>query len=80
MGKWEFYDNDEEVDSSDEKEPSFSMYDFKKWLGNQKIPSFRESVEPTEQDKNALKEKFKQRVKDRVQRNIDRKLKERKKK
>lgn len=86
MGKWEFYDDFDEVEG-DDQEPSFSLYDFKKWLdknpGN--LASFSESVEQKKQensaiDKDALKEEFKQRIKDKVQRNIDKKIAERKKK
>ncbi len=85
MANWEFYDDYEEVES-EEHEPSFSFYDFKKWLeSNQhEMPSFRESVEHkkreiADQDKDALKERFKQRVQERVQRNINKRLAERKK-
>lgn len=85
MGKWEFYDGHEEVDH-DEQEPSFSFYDFKKWLDsneNSALTSFRENVEnkkPVNEDKDSLKEAFKKKIKDKVQRNIDKKLAERKKK
>jgi hypothetical protein len=84
MGKWEFYDESEEVEGADDQEPSFSLYDFKRWLASQgDAPgTFRESVEPCneELDKEALREEFKNKVRDRVQKNIDRKLAERKKK
>lgn len=85
MGKWEFYDDYEEVEG-EEKEPSFSLYDFKKWLETHhkpdELPSLRDSVENKKrqnlsEDKDALKAEFTQRVKERVQRNIDRKLSER---
>jgi hypothetical protein len=84
MGNWEFYDDYEEVES-DEQEPSFSFYDFKKWLesNNSNDPSLNESVKKdvnNNQDKEDLKEKFKQRVKARIQQNVDKKLAERKKK
>jgi hypothetical protein len=87
MANWEFYNEYEEIDA-EEQEPSFSLYDFKKWLESQHpgdMPSFRESVENkkreiADQDKDALKEQFKQRVTSRVQRNIDKRLAERKKK
>ncbi len=87
MANWEFYDDDDEIEGIDEQEPSFSLYDFKKWLENQNhdIPSFTESIENkkremVEGDKDVLKEQFKQRVRERVQRNIDKKLAERRKK
>jgi len=87
MANWEFYDEYEEIEG-DDQEPSFSLYDFKKWLESQNsddLPSFRESVqnkkhEIAEQDKDALKEQFTQRMRERVQRNIDKKIAERKKK
>jgi hypothetical protein len=82
MGKWEFYDNDEEAELSEDAEPSFSFYDFKKWLSGEKVKpeSLREttanSVTPT--SKEELKKLFKKRVRDKVQKKIDDKLAERK--
>jgi hypothetical protein len=86
MGKWEFYDEFDELEN-DEQEPSFSLYDFKKWLECQNHPelTLRESVqekkkEETAQDKEALKERFKQQMRDKVNKSVERKLAERKKK
>lgn len=86
MGKWEFYDDFDEVEG-DDQEPSFSIYDFKKWLDKNpnNLSSFSESLEQKNQknssiDKENLKEEFKQKIRDKVQKNIDKKIAERKKK
>lgn len=87
MANWEFYDEGEEIDGTDDQEPSFSLHDFKKWLANQPDSpgTFRESVEERKQsnetaNKEELKEEFKNKVRARVEKNINRKLAERKKK
>lgn len=83
MGKWEFYDDDEV--ENDDHEPSFSLYDFKKWIDKNptNISSFSESIEEKKKedfDKDALKEEFKKRITQKVQRKIDNKISKRKKK
>ena len=82
MAKWEFYD-DYGDDGSDEQEPTFSIYDFKKWLESDstQAPSLNENIKNKncELDKDALKEQFTQDVCKRVQKNIDKKMDERKK-
>jgi len=87
MGKWEFYDGDDELDLNEEQEPSFTLYDFKKWLRAQKKSEPEEKQQPATmreavdaQQKDNLKELFKQRVKDRVQAKIDKRMAERNKK
>lgn len=88
MANWEFYDEGDEIEGSEEKEPSFSLHDFKKWLSSQKgqMPgSLRESVETgkkaaEENSKDDLKEAFKDRINARVNKNVERKLAARKKK
>lgn len=85
MAKWEFLDYDE-IDN-DEQEPSFSLYDFKKWLESQQPDgpsSFRESIEERKKDgeaqsKDTLRQEFKKRMCDKVKENVERKLAERKK-
>lgn len=86
MANWEFYDENEEIEGADDHEPSFSLYDFKKWLDSQgqDIPSFKESVDNKAKEaelnnKETLKEQFKQRVRDRVKNNINKRLSEKKK-
>jgi hypothetical protein len=87
MASWEFLDEYDDVDN-DEKEPSFSLYDFKKWLDSHQPDapsSFRESIEERKregevQSKDSLKEEFKKRMRDKVKRNVEKKLAERKKK
>jgi hypothetical protein len=81
MAKWEFYDEDEEAELSEtDSEPSFSFYDFKKWLSKEKRHPSREET-PTEMtgvsSKEELKEMFKNRVKKKVQQNIDKKMEDR---
>jgi hypothetical protein len=87
MAKWEFYDENEDVELGDvDSEPSFSFYDFKKWLSKEKRqPSapISESSAATsgisQTSKEEIKELFKKRVRDKVQKNIDNKLKNKKK-
>lgn len=85
MGKWEFYDDCDEVEGED-KEPSFSLYDFKKWLDKNpsQLASFGESVENNKQEelairKDELKAEFKERIKNKVQKNIAKKIEAKKK-
>ena len=83
MSKWEFYDENDEIELNEgDSEPSFSFYDFRKWLTKQKrqpITPISESINNiSESSKDSLKEMFKKRVKDKVQKKIDKKLKERK--
>jgi hypothetical protein len=88
MANWEFYDEGDEIDGSDEREPSFSLQDFKKWLSSQKgkMPaSLRETAAENkkiveDENKDRGLEEFKKRVHSRVNKNIERKLAERKKK
>lgn len=89
MSKWEFYDEDDDIDLTEgESEPSFSFYDFKKWLTDQKHDPFeQESLRETVANgginsaaKEELKKLFKKRVRDKVQNKIDDKLAKRKKK
>ena len=67
MGKWDYEEEEEE------KEPSFSMYDFRKWLESQKC-----DVSSLDEPKDINKEKFKQKVQDRVNEKIEKKLKKKK--
>jgi hypothetical protein len=81
MGKWEFYNENDNIELNEDSEPSFSFYDFRKWLSKEKkepTMPFSEAVE--ESSKESLKEMFKKKVKDKVEKNINKKLKERKKK
>ena len=78
MGNWEFYDDEEDLDISEsEKEPSFSFYDFKKWLSKQKRQPLFEAIE---EDKpcDDLREQFKNKMRKRAEEKIEKKLKERK--
>jgi len=51
----------------DNKEPSFSLYEFKKWLSKQSKPNFNKISESIEEDKKEdLKEKFKKKIKDKI--------------
>lgn len=52
-------------DSTKEGEPSFSLYEFKKWLSKQAKNEKAKNVE-TEKPKDDLKEKFRERVKNRL--------------
>jgi len=83
MGNWEFYDDCDETEGIEEQDPSFSIYDFKKWLET-KHPneaSLLEDTSPKEQlNPEEIKEKFKKQVCDRVNKNIENKMKQRKKK
>lgn len=85
MSKWEFYDEDDEVELTEsDSEPSFSFYDFKKWLSGQKNKpqeSIRESVVNTNKNsKEELKNIFKKRIHDKVQKKVDDKLAAKRKK
>jgi hypothetical protein len=87
MAKWEFYDEDDEMELNEhDSEPSFSFYDFKKWLSKEK----RQPASPisessaavsgiSQSSKEELKELFKKRVRAKVQKKIDKKMEERKK-
>jgi len=88
MAKWEFYDENDEMELNEhDSEPSFSFYDFKKWLSKEKrSPSpapMSESSAATsgisQSSKDELKELFKKRVLAKVQKKIDQKLEDRKK-
>jgi hypothetical protein len=86
MAKWEFYDEDDELELNEsDSEPSFSFYDFKKWLSKEKrqptSPPLSESAQAgmSQSSKEELKELFKKRVRAKVQKKIDKKLEERKK-
>lgn len=87
MAKWEFYDDNDEIELNEhDSEPSFSFYDFKKWLSKEKrqpTPLVSESSTATsgisKSSKDELKELFKKRVRAKVQKNIDKKMKDRKK-
>lgn len=83
MGKWEFYNDDDEIDLTEsESDPSFSFYDFSKWLSTQKQQpeSVRESkVIDDESSKEELKEVFKQKMREKVQKKIEDKMAKRKK-
>ena len=60
----DLYDDEGAEDSS---EPSFSLYDFKKWLSKQNKPKkVSESIE--EEKKDELKNKFKEQFKERIKR------------
>jgi hypothetical protein len=77
MGKWEFYDDDDEIDLTEsESDPSFSFYDFRKWLTTQKRKpeSIRETQIVSESSKEELKEVFKQKMRDKVQKKIEDKM------
>lgn len=88
MANWEFYDESDEVEGVDEKEPTFSLHDFKNWLSKQKGVSNNPLREIFEEDQNIqekekkddLKEIFKGKINAKVNKNVERKLAERKKK
>lgn len=64
----DFFEDLYDDDNQEEGEPSFSFYDFKKWLSKQKKPkAFSETVEEDKKDemKNKFKEQFKDRLKKR---------------
>lgn len=82
MAKWEFYDEHDEVEG-DEQEPSFSIYDFRKWLENQGgSPSFDDDKkkEVLKETNDSLKEEFKKRVINKVDKNIERRMSKKKRK
>ena len=87
MAKWEFYDDNDEMELNEhDSEPSFSFYDFKKWLSKEKrqpTAPISESSAATsgisQTSKEELKELFKKRVRAKVQKKIDEALEERKK-
>lgn len=86
MAKWEFYDEDDAVELNEhDSEPSFSFYDFRKWLSKEKrqpTRSISESSAATsgisQTSKDELKEMFKKRVRKKVQDKIEKKLEDRK--
>lgn len=85
MANWEFYDDEEEIDLTEsEKEPSFSFYDFKKWLSKQRRQTrntMNEDVQPKSvENKDPLKEAFKEKMMKRVEENIEKKMKDKRKK
>lgn len=79
MAKWEFFNESDDCEG-DDTDPSFSFYDFKKWMEDHPEDSkpLRESVK--QDDKEALKEEFKNKTRSRVEKNVQKKLSERKKK
>jgi hypothetical protein len=86
MGKWEFYDEDDSIELNEhDLEPSFSFYDFRKWLSKEKrqpAPMSESSAATSgisESSKEELKEMFKKRVRAKVQKKIEKKLEDRKK-
>ena len=75
MANWEFYDNDEDLEPTDsDKEPSFSFYEFKKWLSKQKH-SIKKNIEI-----GSVKEEFKDKMRKRVEEKVKKKLSDKKKK
>lgn len=50
-------------DENNDAEPSFSLYEFKKWLSKQKDTEKDKLVEREDKEKDELKEKFKERFK-----------------
>ena len=57
----DLYDNDD-----DGQEPTFSLYDFKKWLSRQKGKPADLTEARHQQEKDVLREQFKERFKDRL--------------
>ena len=72
---WQFYNEDDPIESQEDSEPSFYFYDFKKWLSKQKKQpksSFKETVENT--SKENMKESFKNKMIEKTNNNIEKKL------
>lgn len=59
----DLYDDDKREDG---EEPSFSLYEFKKWLSRQNKQDKKPSESIEEDKKNDLKAKFKERFKEKV--------------
>ena len=62
-------------DNEESEEPSFSLYDFKQWLGKQKdteksITEARQ-IQEEKVSKEDLKQKFKERVKNKIKKKKD---------
>lgn len=78
MARWEFYDDQDDIDLNEEivdREPNF--HDFKKWIDSHQ-DSLIEKEENSDFNKDLLKEEFKNRVKTRVANKINKRLGEKK--
>lgn len=64
------YDDENEESSEEKREPSFSLWEFSKWLSKQKKVAKEESIQESVENKkkNKLKEEYKNQAKNRIKR------------